>query len=226
VVTICTASLTLKILRSAHTLYLCVLCGSQNKQPLFPNTSTVRFQTLSVTHKPTPAVRPMSFSSSSLRLSNGHCTPHNSPHQLFTNAVEPMWALCKSSNWNPSFILVRKQTSVGIFQVYFPIRIQWTINYPHIFLIHGPGQSEGRTLLEAVKFCLRLHRVVWILKMEKVLAQCVLQIRRSLFRSQLVSLEFFIDIKSFRSHYGSGVDSASNRNEYQEYFLGVKTAGP
>ena len=61
--------------------------------------------------------------------------------------------------------------------------------------------------------------------MEKVLAQCVLQIRRSLFRSQLVSLEFFIDIKSFRSHYGSGVDSASNRNEYQEYFLGVKAAG-
>ena len=36
---------------------------------------------------------------------------------------------------------------------------------------------------------------------------------------------FFIDIKPFRSHYGPGVDSASNRNEYQEYFLGVKTAG-
>ena len=35
---------------------------------------------------------------------------------------------------------------------------------------------------------------------------------------------FFIDIKSFRSHYGSGVDSASNRNEYQEHFLGVKAA--
>jgi hypothetical protein len=35
----------------------------------------------------------------------------------------------------------------------------------------------------------------------------------------------FIDIKSFRSHYGPGVDSASNRNEYQEYFLGIKTAG-
>jgi len=27
---------------------------------------------------------------------------------------------------------------------------------------------------------------------------------------------------SFRSHYGPGVDSASNRNEYQEYFLGRK----
>jgi len=36
---------------------------------------------------------------------------------------------------------------------------------------------------------------------------------------------FFVDIKSFRSHYVPGVDSASNRNEYQEYFLGVKAAG-
>jgi len=36
---------------------------------------------------------------------------------------------------------------------------------------------------------------------------------------------FFIDIKSFRSHYVLGVDSASNRNEYQEHFLGVKAAG-
>jgi hypothetical protein len=31
--------------------------------------------------------------------------------------------------------------------------------------------------------------------------------------------------QSFRLHYGPGVDSASNRNEYQEYFLGVKAAG-
>ena len=36
---------------------------------------------------------------------------------------------------------------------------------------------------------------------------------------------FFIDIKSFRSQFGPGVDSASNRNEYQEYFVGVKAAG-
>ena len=33
---------------------------------------------------------------------------------------------------------------------------------------------------------------------------------------------FFIDIKSFRAHYGPGVDSASNKNEYQEHFLGGK----
>jgi len=36
---------------------------------------------------------------------------------------------------------------------------------------------------------------------------------------------FFIVIKSFRSHYGPEVDSAPNRNEYQEHFLGVKAAG-
>ena len=36
---------------------------------------------------------------------------------------------------------------------------------------------------------------------------------------------FFIGIKSFRSYYGPGVNWASNRNECQEYFLGVKAAG-
>ena len=53
----------------------------------------------------------------------------------------------------------------------------------------------------------------------------VLQMGRSLIRSQLVSLEFFVDIKSFRSHYDPGVDTSSNRDEYQEHFLGVKTSG-
>ena len=35
----------------------------------------------------------------------------------------------------------------------------------------------------------------------------------------------FIDIKPFRSHYGPGVDSVYNRNEYQEHLLGLKAAG-
>ena len=46
-----------------------------------------------------------------------------------------------------------------------------------------------------------------------------------LVRSQLVSLEIFIDKKSFRSHCDPGVDPASNRNEYQKYLLGVKAVG-
>jgi len=32
------------------------------------------------------------------------------------------------------------------------------------------------------------------------------------------------NLSSLRSHYGHGVDLASNRIEYQEYFLGVKAA--
>ena len=48
---------------------------------------------------------------------------------------------------------------------------------------------------------------------------------RSLVLNQLVSLEFFSDINYFRSHYDPGVDSASDRNKYQEYFLWVKATG-
>jgi len=53
----------------------------------------------------------------------------------------------------------------------------------------------------------------------------VLHNGRSLVRSQLVSLGFFIDIKSFRSHYGPGVESYFNRNDYRVHFLGAKAAG-
>jgi hypothetical protein len=37
-------------------------------------------------------------------------------------------------------------------------------------------------------------------------------------------MEFFINVNPYDST-GPGVDSASNRNEYQEYFLGVNAAG-
>jgi hypothetical protein len=36
---------------------------------------------------------------------------------------------------------------------------------------------------------------------------------------------WIFSLTSFRSHYGPGVDSASNISEYQEDFLGVKAAG-
>ena len=42
------------------------------------------------------------------------------------------------------------------------------------------------------------------------------------FDSSWCQLEFFIGIISLRSPYGRGVNSASNRNEYQEYLLGGK----
>jgi len=50
-----------------------------------------------------------------------------------------------------------------------------------------------------------------------------LQAGRSRVRFPLVSLEFVIDI-ILQPHYGPGVDSAPNRNEYQEYCLGLKAA--
>jgi hypothetical protein len=40
----------------------------------------------------------------------------------------------------------------------------------------------------------------------------------------MVSLDFFIDI-SLPAALWPGVDLAFNRNEYQEYFLGVKAVG-
>ena len=43
-------------------------------------------------------------------------------------------------------------------------------------------------------------------------------------RFPMVTLGFFIDI-ILPIYYGPGVDSSSNRNEYQEHFLGVKAAG-
>jgi len=52
------------------------------------------------------------------------------------------------------------------------------------------------------------------------LIRAVLQIGRSLVLFQMVSLEFFIDIK-----LPIALWSVSNRNEYQENFLGVNAAG-
>jgi hypothetical protein len=52
-----------------------------------------------------------------------------------------------------------------------------------------------------------------------------LQARKSRDRFQMVSLEVPIHILLSPLHCGAGVDSVSNRNEYQEYFLWVKAAG-
>ena len=61
---------------------------------------------------------------------------------------------------------------------------------------------------------------------ETAVAQCLrcCATNRKVAGSTPDGVTVFIDIKSFRSHYGRGVDSASNTNEYQEYFLGVKAA--
>jgi len=40
----------------------------------------------------------------------------------------------------------------------------------------------------------------------------------------MLSLQYILTY-FFVPHYDTGVDSASNRNEYQKYFLGLKVAG-
>ena len=52
-----------------------------------------------------------------------------------------------------------------------------------------------------------------------------LQAGRSWVRFPIMSLEFFIDIILPGRTMPPGVDLASNRNEYQEYFLVIKSAG-
>jgi hypothetical protein len=49
----------------------------------------------------------------------------------------------------------------------------------------------------------------------------MLQAGRSRIRVPMWSLEFQLTC-SFQPHYGSGSDSASNRNEYQKYSWGIK----
>jgi hypothetical protein len=51
--------------------------------------------------------------------------------------------------------------------------------------------------------------------------------KKSLLKSTLllIAIWIFSLTQSFWLLYGPGVDSASNRNEYQECFLGVKAAG-
>ena len=59
-------------------------------------------------------------------------------------------------------------------------------------------------------------------RLETALAQCLRCCATN--RKVAGSIPFGV-IKSFRSHYDPGIDAASNRNEYQEHFLGIKAAG-
>jgi len=76
-------------------------------------------------------------------------------------------------------------------------------------------------------FIIQLHIYLVLFIMETAVAQwlrCCATNRKVTGSIPAGASGFFIDIKSFQSHYGPGVDSASNINEHQEYFLGVKAA--
>jgi hypothetical protein len=50
----------------------------------------------------------------------------------------------------------------------------------------------------------------------------MLQARRLRVQIPMRLLDFSFDLKPFQPHYGLGVGSASNRNEYQESSWGIK----
>jgi len=59
-------------------------------------------------------------------------------------------------------------------------------------------------VVKSCKVIICRHNAIINKQVRRITSQAVLQIGRSLVRSQLVSLEFFIDIKSPRSHYSPG----------------------
>ena len=63
----------------------------------------------------------------------------------------------------------------------------------------------------------------WIIEATDISLECEMLLGNQSYAQKIINIYIYIYI--YISHYGPGVDSASNRNEYQEYFLGVKAAG-
>ena len=76
------------------------------------------------------------------------------------------------------------------------------VSYVHIHV------NQLRYVVERIEFTRSLPCDVIVVALPFNYSLFYLREWGPLVRSQLVSMEFFIDIKSFRSHYGPGVDSA------------------
>jgi len=101
----------------------------------------------------------------------------------------------------PGFTQARQRISILTFDAFISLSVQFAATDPHIVQLV--------IILLSLNLWLRRCAKIW-----KVAGSIPASLSG-----------FFIDIKSFRSRYGPGVDSASNRNDYQGYFLGVKAAG-
>jgi hypothetical protein len=72
-----------------------------------------------------------------------------------------------------------------------------------------------------------LHMFIPVISEQIVGWGTMLQAGRSRVRFPIWSLDFFSQLtESFQPHYGPGVDSASNRNEYQKSFSGNRLTSP
>jgi len=92
------------------------------------------------------------------------------------------------------------------------------------------SKNKFEKLVHLVGFIIRIYHDAWsperkICKIHVEWLRCCATNRKVAGSIPTDIIGFFIDIKSFWSHYVRGVDSFSNRNEYQDYFLGIKAAG-
>ena len=78
-------------------------------------------------------------------------------------------------------------------------------------MLLGYKPAQHVTVLNTVSNCNTMVSI--IILYYNIMWTAIAQWLRSLVRSQMVSLEFFIEIKSFGLHFGPWIDSASNRNE-------------
>jgi hypothetical protein len=117
----------------------------------------------------------------------------------------------------------RKKSRPYIYDVKFLSLLGAPYIYTSRLRVNVSFESSTRT--SEYSYCkLNIHILpsnashVLMLNLQQQVCHNKLQAGSTRVRFPMVSLEFFID-KTYRHHYGPGVDSASNRIEYQEYFL-------
>ena len=116
-------------------------------------------------------------------------------------------SICNYTNWSVESLSLETLGREGYFKIFY-----WIFSF------------TSRDICSAFKALCFVYQTKVGIAVAQWLRCCATN--RKVARSIPASvMGFFIDVKFFRLHYGSGVDSASNRNEYQEHFLGVRAAG-
>jgi hypothetical protein len=105
-------------------------------------------------------------------------------------------------------------------KVTFQIKTQ---KFPTLIWLHFGTNLNNLCKISLISYFHDIKTITYIIRgtLWHSWLSTTLESGRSRARFPMLSLEFFIDI-IFLPHYGPGVDSSSNRNEYQEYFLGGK----
>jgi hypothetical protein len=138
---------------------------------------------------------------------------HHSPRVAFCNKPTIRFH-CSNINFN-----IMSRYIDWFFLLVSSIHFFWLHTYLHIYL------SLSRTYISRIWQILQITKLL-IFKSRGGVVVKALRYKPAgrVFDSRWCHWNFSVTY-SFRSHYGPRVDSHSNRNEYQVYFLGVTAAG-